>query len=156
MELLKQTAMVELVHVPYSGSAGAVRDLVGGHVGVMFIPVHTVLPLARDNQVRLLAVGGERRSPLVPDVETLIEAGVRGFDAALWYGLLAPAGTPGDIIARYSQTVNDILATPSVREALDKQGLAAAGGTPGELASLIAADQERWARVIKDAGITAE
>jgi tripartite-type tricarboxylate transporter receptor subunit TctC len=156
MELFKQTAHVDLVHVPYSGSAGAVRDLVGGHVGAMFIPLHTVLPLSQDNQVRLLAIGSEKRSSLAPQVPTLAEAGVTGFEVDLWYALLAPAGTPADIVARYNKAVNEILATPKVREALEKQGLSPRGGAPEQLARLIASDHVRWAKVVKEAGITAE
>ena len=140
MELLKVTADIDLVHVPYSGSAGAVRDLVGGHVGAMFIPLHTVLPLAQDRQVRLLAVGSAQRSPLAPEVPTFAEGGLTALDIDLWYALLAPAGTPADIIARYNGAVNEILATPKVRDALSKQGLTARGGSPAALAQLIASD----------------
>jgi tripartite-type tricarboxylate transporter receptor subunit TctC len=153
MELFKLTAGVDLVHVPYSGSAGAVRDLVGGHVGAMFIPLHTVLPLAGDKQVRLLAVGSEQRSPRAPEVPTFVEEGLTGIDIDLWYGLLAPAGTPADIVARYNAAVNEILASAKVREDLGKQGLSTRGGPPEQLARLIADDQARWAKVVKDAGI---
>lgn len=156
MELFKLTAGVDLKHVPYTGSAGAVKDLVGGHVKAMFIPVHTVLPLVHDRQVRLLAIGSERRSALAPDVPTLAEEGVAGFEVDLWYGLLAPAGTPKEIVERYNAAVNEILATPRVKEALDKQGLVAIGGGPERLRDLLARDLARWAKVVKDAGITAE
>ena len=156
MELFKQTAGVDLVHVPYTGSAGAVRDLVGGHVSAMFIPVHTVLPLAKDNQVRILAIGSAQRSALAPDVPTLAEAGMPGFAVDLWYGLLAPANTPADIIARYNAEVNAILALPKVRDALETQGLVPRGGPPEQLAALVAKDQARWAKVVKDAGMAAE
>jgi tripartite-type tricarboxylate transporter receptor subunit TctC len=156
MELFKQTAKVELVHVPYTGSAGAVRDLVAGHVQAMFIPVHTVLPLAQDNQVRMLAVGSAKRSWLAQDVPTLTEAGLTGLEVDLWYALLAPAGTSPEIVARYNKAVNEILATPKVREQLEKQGMTARGGTAEDLARLIATDQARWIKVIRDAGITAE
>ena len=122
----------------------------------MFIPLHTVLPLIQDNQVRVLAIGSDKRSSLAPDVPTLAEAGVTGFEVDLWYGLLAPAGTPPDIVTRYNKTVNEILATPKVQEILGKQGLVPRGGTPEQLARLIANDHTRWAKVIKDAGITAE
>src|SRR5918998_6027108 len=138
MELFKLTAGVDLKHVPYTGSAGAVKDLVGGHIKAMFIPVHTVLPLAQDGQVRVLAIGSERRSPLAPNVPTLAEEGVAGFDVDLWYGLMAPAGTPKDIVERYNKAVNEILATPKVKEALDKQGLIAIGGPPERLRDLVA------------------
>jgi tripartite-type tricarboxylate transporter receptor subunit TctC len=153
MELLKLTAQIELVHVPYSGSAGAVRDLVGGHVGAMFIPLHTVLPLARDQQLRLLAVGSDVRSALAPEVPTFAEEGLAGINIDLWYALLAPADTPPDIIGRYNQVVNDILRTPKVRDALTAQGLSARGGSPADLAQLIASDMARWAKVVKDAKI---
>ncbi|HEU0060333.1 MAG TPA: tripartite tricarboxylate transporter substrate binding protein [Hyphomicrobiaceae bacterium] len=153
MELLKLTAQIDLVHVPYSGSAGAVRDLVGGHVGAMFIPLHTVLPLAREQQLRLLAVGSDVRSTLAPEVPTFAEEGLAGINIDLWYALLAPADTPPEIIGRYHQVVNDMLRTPKVRDALTQQGLTARGGSPADLAQLIANDLARWAKVVKDAKI---
>jgi tripartite-type tricarboxylate transporter receptor subunit TctC len=156
MELFKLTAGVDLKHVPYTGSAGAVKDLVGGHVKAMFIPVHTVLPLAEGGQVRVLAIGSEARSALAPAVPTLAEEGVAGFDVDLWYGLLAPAGTPKDIVRRYNAAVNEILETPRVKEALAQQGLIAVGGPPERLGELVQKDLARWAKVVKDAGITAE
>ena len=156
MELFKLTAGVDLTHVPYTGSAGAVKDLTGGHVNAMFIPVHTVLPLAADNQVHLLALGSEQRSTLAPDVPTLSEQGLSGFEVDLWYALSAPAGTPKDIIDRYNATVNEILTAPDVKEQLSKQGLVPVGGTPQRLADLIAKDLPRWAKVVKEAGITPE
>jgi len=107
-------------------------------------------------QLRVLAIGSEARSGLAPDVPTLAEEGMTGFDVDLWYGLLAPAATPPEIVARYNTAVNEILATPRVKEALEKQGLAAVGGAPERLRDLLAADLARWARVVKDAGITAE
>lgn len=156
MELFKLTAKVDLTHVPYKGSAGAVTDLIGGHVSAMFLPVHTALPLAHKQQIRILAVGSPQRSPVAPDVPTLLEAGVAGFEVDLWYGLLAPAGTPGDVIARYNATVNEILHMPQVAQTLAAQGLAPIGGTPASFGKLIAADRDKWATVIKDAGIAAE
>lgn len=156
MELLKLSAGISLRHVPYSGSAGAVRDLVGGHVNAMFLPLHTALPLVADKQIRLLAVGSAARSAQAPDVPTLAEQGVSGFDVDLWYGLLAPAGTSPEIVARYNGVLNEILAQASVREALAKQGMEVKGGPPARLAELIANDQPRWSKVVRDAGITPE
>ena len=156
MELLKLSAGVVLRHVPYSGSAGAVRDLIGGHVNAMFLPLHTALPLVADKQIRLLAVGSAQRTAQAPDVKTLAEQGVSGFDVDLWYGLLAPAGTSPDIVARYNKVLNEILADAAIREALAKQGMEAKGGAPAVLAELIANDQPRWFKVVKDAGITPE
>jgi tripartite-type tricarboxylate transporter receptor subunit TctC len=122
----------------------------------MFLPLHTALPLVADKQIRLLAVGGSERSVLAPDVATLAEQGVAGFDVDLWYGLLAPAGTAGEIITRYNVALNDILMRPAIRDALSKQGLQARGGSPAQLGELIAKDQPRWAKVVKDAGIALE
>ena len=156
MELFKLTTGASLKHVPYTGSAGAVKDLVGGHVQSMFIPVHTVLPLAEDGQIRLLALGSERRSMLAPTVPTLAEEGVAGFEVDLWYALSAPAGTPKDIVGRYNAVVNEILASPKVKEQFAKQGLVPVGGTPQQLADLIARDLPRWAMVVKSAGISLE
>ncbi len=156
MELLKLTAQIDLTHIPYAGSAGAVKDLAGGHVSVMFLPVHTALPLAASGDIKILAVGSEQRAHQAPDVPTLAELGVTGFDVDLWYAVLAPAGTPQDIVARYNTAFNEILAEPNVRTLLDRQGLVAQGGPPERLAGLIAKDRARWARVVKDAGISAE
>jgi tripartite-type tricarboxylate transporter receptor subunit TctC len=156
MELFKLSAGIDLTHVPHSGSAPAVQNLLGGHVRAMFLPVHTVLPLAEEGQVRILALGSERRSPLAPGVPTLAEEGIAGFDVDLWYGLLAPAATPAEIIARYNTAVNEILAIPRVKQALEKQGLVPRGGGPERLRELIARDKPRWAKVVHDAKLAAQ
>lgn len=156
MELLKLTAQVNLTHVPYAGSAGAVNNLAGGHVSAMFLPIHTALPLAEAGQIRILAVGSQARAQQAPDVPTLAELGVKDFDVDLWYGVLAPAGTPQAIVDRYNAVFNEILAQPNVREILGKQGLIAVGGPPQRLAELIAKDRPRWAKVVKDAEISSE
>jgi tripartite-type tricarboxylate transporter receptor subunit TctC len=122
----------------------------------MFLPVHTALPLAASGQIRILAVGSEQRAHQAPAVPTLAELGVAGFDVDLWYAVLAPAGTPADIVARYNAAFNEILAAPNVRTSLDRQGLVAQGGPPQRLATLIAKDRARWAKVVKDANISAE
>jgi tripartite-type tricarboxylate transporter receptor subunit TctC len=156
MELLKLTAQIDLTHIPYAGSAGAVKDLAGGHVQAMFLPVHTALPLAASGDIKILAVGSEARAHQARDVPTLAELGVAGFDVDLWYAVLAPAGTPKEVVARYNAAFNEILAEPNVRTLLDRQGLVAQGGPPQRLAALIAKDRTRWARVVKEAGISAE
>jgi tripartite-type tricarboxylate transporter receptor subunit TctC len=156
MELLKLTAQVDLTHIPYAGSASAIKDLAGGHVSAMFLPVHTALPLVESGNIRILAVGSERRAHQAPQVPTLAELGVTGFDVDLWYAVLAPAGTPKEIVARYNAVFNDILAQPGIRDALDRQGLVAQGGPPERLTELIARDRPRWAKVVKDADISAE
>jgi tripartite-type tricarboxylate transporter receptor subunit TctC len=156
MELLKLTAQINLTHIPYAGSAGAVKDIAGGHVSAMFLPIHTALPLAETGQIRILAVGSRARAQQARHVPTLTEVGVTDFDVDLWYGILAPAGTPKGIVDRYNAVFNEILAQPNVRGVLDRQGLIARGGPPERLAELIAKDRLRWARVVKDAGITSE
>ena len=156
MELLKLTAQINLTHIPYPGSAGAVKDLAGGHVSAMFLPIHTALPLAETGQIRILAVGSQARAQQAAHVPTLAELGVTDFDVDLWYAVLAPAGTPKDIVDRYNAVFNEILAQPGVREVLGKQGLIAQGGPPERLAELIAKDRLRWAKVVKDAEITSE
>jgi tripartite-type tricarboxylate transporter receptor subunit TctC len=156
MELLKLTAQINMTHVPYAGSAGAVKDLAGGHVSAMFVPIHTALPLAEAGQIRILAVGSKARAPQAAQVPTLAELGVTDFDVDLWYAVLAPAGTPKDIVDRYNAVFNEILAQPNVRAVLDRQGLIARGGPPERLAELIAKDRRRWAKVVKEAEITSE
>jgi tripartite-type tricarboxylate transporter receptor subunit TctC len=156
MELLKLTAQINLTHVPYAGSAGAVKDLAGGHVSAMFLPIHTALPLAEAGQIRILAVGSQARAPQATQVPTLAELGVTDFDVDLWYAVLAPAGTPKDIVDRYNAVLNEILAQPNVRAVLDRQGLIARGGPPERLAELIARDRPRWAKVVKEADIASD
>ena len=156
MELFKLTAKIDLMHIPYPGSAGAVKDLLGGFVSAMFLPIHTALPLAEAGQIRILAVGSEARAPQAANVPTLAELGVADFDVDLWYGVLAPAGTPKAIIDRYNTEFNAILEQPGIRAVLGKQGLIAQGGPPERLATLIAKDRLRWAKVVKDAAITSD
>lgn len=156
MELLKLTAKINLTHIPYAGSAGAVKDIAGGHVSAMFLPIHTALPLAETGQIRILAVGSQARAQQAPQVPTLAELGVTDFDVDLWYAVLAPAGTPKDIVDRYNAVFNEILAQPNVRAVLERQGLIARGGPSDRLAKLIARDRPRWAKVVKDAEITSE
>ena len=156
MELFKQKAGASLNHVPYRGSAGAVQDVVAGHVKVMFMPVHTALPFARNNQVKLLAIGGAKRSPQAPDVPTLAEAGFAGAEVDLWYGLLAPSGTPAVAVAKLNAEVNEILREPALVETLRAQGLIAVGGTSADFAKLIAADLAKWGAVVKAASISAD
>jgi tripartite-type tricarboxylate transporter receptor subunit TctC len=156
MELFKLKTGAALTHVPYTGSAGAVRDLIGGHINAMFLPVHTILPHVADKRLRLLAIGSSKRSKLAPDAPTVMETGVKDFDVDLWYGLLAPAGTPPEMIEKLNKAANEILATPAVAESLAKQGLIVSGGAPEALARLIARDVPHWTGVVRDAGITAE
>jgi tripartite-type tricarboxylate transporter receptor subunit TctC len=156
MELFKLNAGVDILHVPYKGSAGAITDLLGGQVHAMILPVNTAMAYKQTGKLRVLAATQEKRIPVMPDVPTLAEQGVHNADVDLWFGLLAPLRTPPAIVARINGEMNRILAEPDVREVLDKQGLVVTPGTPDALAKLVASDSVRWAGVVKKAGITAD
>jgi len=156
MELLKLTTRTDMRHIPYRGSAGATNDLVGGHVSLAFQSIHVIMPLAQSNQVRLLAVASKERSRVAPDLPTLQELGLAGFEVDLWFGILAPAGTPQEIVDRYNAAVNDILRAPHVVEKLSKQGLTTGGGSPERFRDFIANDIVKWQKVVTEAGIVAE
>jgi len=156
MELLKLNAGIDLTHVPYKDSAGALKDLAGGHVAAMVVPVHTIAPLVARGHARPLAAFGAERSHVFPEVPTLREAGVAGVTAQVWFGLLAPAATPETVVGKVNAELNAILALPDLHDALVKQGLAPAGGPPARFAELIAAELERWTQVVARAGIHAD
>lgn len=153
MELFKLTTKTDMKHIPYRGSAGATQDLIGGHVSAGFQAVHVILPMAQNDQVRLLATASKQRVAIAPDLPTLHEQGLAGFEVDLWYGMLAPAGTPSEILGRYNTTINEILRAPPVVEKLAKQGLTIIGGSPDRFAEFIARDIVKWQQVVKEAGI---
>jgi len=154
MEVFKSATGIEVAHVPYKGTAGAVQDLLGGQINVMFLPVHVALPLVEAGKLNMLAAGGAERASATPDVPSLAEAAnVRDVDTDIWYALYAPAGTPHDIIAKLSNEVNLVLKQPAVIDTLTKQGLQPTGGSPDDLAKLTKTDLERWTKVIRDAKI---
>jgi tripartite-type tricarboxylate transporter receptor subunit TctC len=154
MEVFKSATGVDIVHVPYKGTAGAVQDLVGGQIGVMFLPVHVALPLADAGKLNMLAAGGSQRASATPNVPSLAEAaGVRDIDTDIWYALYAPAQTPRDIVTKLNGELNAVLRNADVTETLMKQGLQPTGGTPDQLEQLTKSDLERWAKVVRDAKI---
>ena len=154
MEVFKSATGINVVHVPYKGTAGALQDLLGGQINVMFLPVHVALPQAEAGKLTMLAAGGTQRATAAPDVPSLAEAaGVRDVDTDIWYGLYAPAGTPRDIVAKLNAEVNGILKDPATIETLTKQGLQPTGGSPEDLATLTSSDLERWAKAIREAKI---
>jgi len=156
MELFKLTAKVQMTHIPYRGSAGATSDLLGGHVKAAFQAIHVILPMSQAGQVRLLGLASKARVKVAPDLATLQEQGLKDFEVDLWYGILAPAGTPGEAVTRYNTAINEILRKPEIVEKLGKQGLTVVGGTPAQLADFIAKDMTKWQNVVKEAGISAE
>jgi tripartite-type tricarboxylate transporter receptor subunit TctC len=155
-ELFKSTAGIEMLHVPYKGSSGAITGLLAGDVAVMFNALHAVLPQVKAGKINAIAVGGAKRSRVAPEIPTFAESGYQDFDVDFWYGLLAPAATPREIIAKLNQDIAQILNTPEMRETLSNQGLEPVTGTPEQFGSLIKSDLARWANVIKTAGISAE
>jgi tripartite-type tricarboxylate transporter receptor subunit TctC len=154
MELFKSTTGINVVHVPYKGTAGAVQDLLGGQIQVMFLPVHVALPLVESGKLNMLAAGGTQRASATLNVPSLAEAaGVREIDTDIWYGLYAPARTPKDIVAKLNREMNALLKVPDVADALAKQGLQPTGGTAEQLERMTKTDLERWTIVVRGAKI---
>ena len=149
-------AGVALTHVPYKGTAPAMADLIGGQVQIAFLGIPTVLPHVKSGKLHVLAVTGKHRSPELPGVPTVDEAGVPGYELSPWYGLLAPAGTPREVVVRLGEEVSRVVRAPEMKEKLAVQGAEVAGGSPEEFAALIRADTSTWSRVAKDAGIRIE
>ena len=156
MELLKLHFGVQLVHVPYKGTAGAVTDILGGQIQLMFLPVHVALSQVQAGKLAMLASGGAQRSPVTPDVPSLAEAGVRDIDVDIWYALFGPPGLPREVVAMLNSELVAILGDADTRAGLLKQGLTPRTGSPADLARLVESDLERWGRVVRDARITAD
>lgn len=156
MEMLKAATNTFMLHIPYSGNGPAGTAVVSGQVEILFGSLPALLPHAKSGRARALAVGTPKRSPSLPDVPTVAESGCPGFDASLWLALVAPAGTPQPIIDRLSKELSTLIATPEMREALDKAGAEPLSGTPAELAALIRDGIPKYARVIKAAGVKPE
>jgi tripartite-type tricarboxylate transporter receptor subunit TctC len=154
--LLEKLAGVELIHVPYRGSAQSVLDLVEGRVDIQFGTIPPTLALVRDGRVRALAVTGDRRSAAVPDVPTLAESGVAGYEASLWQAIVVPAATPPAILRRLNAELLAVLANSEVRDLLTKQGIELDPGSPAQLAARIRADIDKWREVIRSAGISTQ
>ena len=151
-ELYKQMAGVDILHVPYKGSSPAVADLLGGQVQMMFDNMPSSLPHAKAGKLRALAVTSMTRSAALPDVPTLDEEGLKGFDATSWFGLLAPAGTPRDIVAKLNSASVKALASAEMRERLAAQGADPVGNTPDQFAAFIKAEIDKWAKIVKASG----
>lgn len=152
-ELFNMMAGTKLVHVPYQGSAQVLSDLLTGRVQVTFSPVSTVLPQVAEGKLVALASTRLQRAASAPDLPTLSEAGLPGFDTGVWFGLLAPAGTPQPIIGKLNGAANEALGSPEVRAALLQQGIEPLGGTPEDFARVIASETAKWADVIQAAGL---
>ncbi len=155
-ELFKFMTGTDIVHVPYKGGAPAINDLIAGRVQLMFESLNSIAPFAHSGVVRALAVSGEHRSRAFPDLPTIAEAGVPGYAAPTWAGVIAPAGVPRPIIDRLNAAINTAVHSPAMLEWYAKIGDEPAGGTPEEFAAVIASDSKKWGDVIERAGIKLE
>ena len=156
MELLKLETGMDIVHVPYKGAAGAISDLVGGHVQSMISALQTVAPHVHSGRLRFLAVMSSKRSDAFPDVPTMKEAGMGDLEVETWYAMFAPAGTPAAIVSKWNRELNELLKEPDVKDVIAKQGLVPEGGTSEALGARVKRELASWTRVVKAAGIKAD
>jgi tripartite-type tricarboxylate transporter receptor subunit TctC len=152
-ELFATEAGIKLQHVPYRGAAPAMADVLGGQVPLTFDNVVTTLPLVKGGKLRALAVSTKTRSQAAPDIPTLAEAGVPGYDATAWFGLFAPAGTPAAVVQKLSDTARQATQSPDVKAALEAVGADAVSSTPAEFEAFYKAEVDKWAEVVKRANV---
>ena len=155
MELLKSMAGIDLVHVPYKGGAPAVTDLLAGQVQLLFNSMPSVLPLVKSGRLKALAIGSATRSPAAPEIPTVAESGVRGYEYVTWYGLFAPAKTPREVVARLNAATVRALGKPELDRPLRAQGSEPRASSPGDLDKFMRAERERWRRVVSTVGLRA-
>jgi tripartite-type tricarboxylate transporter receptor subunit TctC len=146
----------KMLHVPYKGSALALNDVIGGQISLAFATSASAMPHVRSGRLRALASTGAKRSPALPELPTVAEAGVPGYEASLWYGLVGPSGIPADVVRRLNTEIVAVLSLPEIRDRLLKQGVDATPSTPESFSRLLVTDIDRWAQVIKRAGVKLE
>jgi tripartite-type tricarboxylate transporter receptor subunit TctC len=155
-ELFKSMAGVDIVHVPYKGSSGARTDILGGQVQMMFDAIPTMAPNVQAGKLKAFGTSGKVRSTVLPDVPTVSEAGVPGYDAVIWLGIMAPAGTPKAIVDRLNAEIRKAVESPEMKGAWEKQGAVAMSMSPDEFGRFMREDIEKWARVVKISGAKAD
>ena len=155
-QLFKSMAQIELLHVPYKGTGQALTDLLAGQVDLMFAPAQTVIAHVRAGKLKALAVTGAQRSPTLPELPTVAQSGLPGYEAVGWFGLLAPVRTPGPIVAQLSSDANAVLKDQEVVEKMQALGAEPAGNTPAQFARFIREDQAKWSKLMREAGIKSE
>jgi len=155
-EMFKQMTGADIVHVPYKGSAPAITDLLGGQVSLMFDNLPSALPQVKAGKLRALGVTSARRSQAAPEIPTIAESGVPGYEVDSWFGILAPAGTPKEVVGKLNAEIARILQMPDVRQRLQEQGAEPVGGTPEQFADHIRKETVKWARVVKASGAKAD
>jgi tripartite-type tricarboxylate transporter receptor subunit TctC len=151
-ELFKATAGVDIVHVPYKGSSGARTDLLGGQVQMMFDAITTMSPMVRSGKLKALGTTGKTRSTVLPEVPTVSEAGVAGYETVIWLGIMAPAGTPRAIVEKLNAEITKIVTSPEMREAWGKQGAVPMSMSTDEFARYMRDDIDKWARIVRISG----
>jgi tripartite-type tricarboxylate transporter receptor subunit TctC len=151
-ELFKAEAKIDIVHVPYKGAAPALQDVIAGHVQMMFATASSVVPHIRDGKVRPLAVATLKRTAVLPDIPTMDELGLKGFDATTWHGLVAPARTPSDVVVALNRALRATLEDAGVKKSLGDLGVDIIGGTPEEFAAYIKSEIPKWTAIIKASG----
>lgn len=156
MELFKRMAGVDLVHIPYKGSAPSINGLLGGEVDLLCDNAPNALPHVRAGKLRALGLTGEHRHPAIADIPTIAESGVPGFEVTVWFGVLTPAGTPPAVVTALNTEVGRILKLPEVISRFNEQGVQAMGGTPGSFAAFLRAQNIKWTKVVKESGVKAE
>ncbi len=154
MELFKSMTGIDIVHVPYKGGPPAAADLIAGQIAMLFFNTPAAMPYVKSGRVRALGVSTARRSALLPDVPTIAEGGVKGFDTDVWFGVAVPAGAPPEVIARTQRDLATVLAMPEVRARLRELGAEAVGTTPAEFAQRVKKESAMWAKVIQTANIS--
>jgi tripartite-type tricarboxylate transporter receptor subunit TctC len=152
-ELFKLTAKIDIVHVPYRGAAPAINDLLGQQVQMAFLDLPALLPHIKSGMLRPIALGAPKRAPTSPEVPTTAEVGMPDLLIENWYGMIAPAGTPANIVNLLNRVTNEAMSDPQVAQKLADQGLTVAGDTPEHFRDYIGAESRKWAKVIKDAGV---
>jgi tripartite-type tricarboxylate transporter receptor subunit TctC len=155
-ELFKSMAGVDMLHVPYKGTGQAVTDLLAGQIDLMFSPAETVMQQVQAGRLRALAVTSAKRFPALPDLPTVAEAGVPGYEAIGWFGLFAPAATPREIVARISSDANRVLSDPAVKQTMLAVGAAPAADTPEEFGRFVKSEMDKWTKLMKERGINPE
>ena len=155
-ELFNASAKVQLVHVPYKGNVPAITDLLGGQTVLSFATMPTALPYVRNGRLKALAVIGANRSPTLPEVPTLAESGLPGFEVNNWIGLFAPAGVPPEIVAKLNTAVMAILRAPEIEKRIDSEGARVTPNTPAQFAVFVQNETVKWAKVLRDAGTKPE
>ena len=155
-ELFKHLAGIQIVHVPYKGTGLAMADIANGQVAMIFDSIITAQQFARTGEVRMLAVSSAKRSPLLPEVPTMAEAGVPGYESTTWFGVLGPAGTPPDVVAKVNRDIAAVLKTDDIRKRFAAAGAEPRGSSPQAFAALIRSEGEKWGRIIREAGIKVE